>query len=379
MSHYLQNKRWGAEGYDALKLDMSKAYDRVEWSFLEKMMSKMGFHARCSELIMKCISTVSYRIKVNGELTDEIVPTRGLRQGDPLSPYLFLICAEGFSTLLNAAEERGLLEGVTICNNAPSISHLLFADDSLLLLKVKDESAHHLQNILQLYENCSGQIINKEKSSIMFSRNTSGAAKQSFMEIMDIPQEAVNEKYLGLPVYMGRSKKKTFEYMKDRVWRKIQGWKEKLLSRAGKEILVKAIAQAIPTYAMSCFDLTKSLCDDISTLINRFWWAQQENEKKMHWLSWELLCCRKDKGGLGYRDLHLFNLAMLARQAWRLVMAPDSLCARLLLARYYPDGDLMAAQEGPGISYSWRSIIRGIQALKKGIIWRVGDGEQIRI
>jgi hypothetical protein len=199
------------------------------------------------------------------------------------------------------------------------------------------------------------------------------------MEIMDIPQEAVNEKYLGLPVYMGRSKKKTFEYLKDRVWRKIQGWKEKLLSRAGKEILVKAIAQAIPTYAMSCFDLTKSLCDDISTLINRFWWAQQENEKKMHWLSWELLCCRKDKGGLGYRDLHLFNLAMLARQAWRLVMAPDSLCARLLLARYYPDGDLMAAQEGPGISYSWRSIIRGIQALKKGIIWRVGDGEQIRI
>jgi hypothetical protein len=99
----------------------------------------------------------------------------------------------------------------------------------------------------------------------------------------------------------------------------------------------------------------------------------------MHWLSWEILCCRKDKGGLGYRDLHLFNLAMLAHQAWRLVMAPDSLCARLLLARYYPDGDLMATQEGPGISYSWRSIIRGIQALKKGIIWRVGDGEQIRI
>jgi hypothetical protein len=104
-----------------------------------------------------------------------------------------------------------------------------------------------------------------------------------------------------------------FAYLKDRVWKRIQGWKEKLLSRAGKETLIKVVAQAIPSYAMSCFDLTKSLCDEISTMICRFWWAQQDNEKKLHWLSWQTLSCRKEKGGLGYRDLHLFNMAMLAR------------------------------------------------------------------
>ena len=130
---------------------------------------------------------------------------------------------------------------------------------------------------------------------------------------------------------------------------------------------------------MSCFDLTKMLCDDIGKMINRFWWAHQDKENKIHWLSWDTLCSRRDKGGLGYRDLHLFNLAMLARQAWRIVMNPDSLCARLLMAKYCPDGDLMKVREGPGISYSWRSIVRGIQALKEGIIWRVGNGESIKI
>lgn len=148
----------------------------------------------------------------------------------------------------------------------------------------------------------------------MFSKNTKERDKAAIMVTLDIKTEAWNEKYLGLPVYMGQSKAQTFSYLKDKVWKRVQGWKEKLLSRAGKDVLIKAIAQAIPTYAMSCFDLTKTLCDDIETMICRFWWAQQDNENKMHWLSWKRLCKRKEKCGLGFRDLHLFNLAMLARQ-----------------------------------------------------------------
>ena len=379
MTHYMQTKRSGRDFFAAVKLDMSKAYDRVEWSFLEKMMLKLGFHEDWVDVIMKCVTTVTYRIKINGELTDEIVPERGLRQGDPISPYLFLLCAEAFSCLLHAAEARGDLTGVKICQEALSINHLLFADDSLLLLKADERSANHLQHILSLYEDCSGQTINKEKSSVMFSHNTKSPHKQVVMNALDIAVEARNGKYLGLPVYMGRSKEKTFSYLKDRVWKRIQGWKEKLLSRAGKEILIKAVAQAIPSYAMSCFDLTKTLCDAISAMICRFWWAQQDNEHKMHWVSKEKLCTRKEKGGLGFRDLHLFNIAMLARQGWRLISNPESLCAQVLRARYFPNGDLLSVQEKPGISYSWRSIVRGVQALNKGLIWRVGDGTQINI
>ncbi|GJN25307.1 hypothetical protein PR202_gb13118 [Eleusine coracana subsp. coracana] len=121
-----------------------------------------------------------------------------------------------------------------------------------------------------MYEECSGQMINKEKSSVMFSRNTKEEVKSAVMNKMGITAEVMNEKYLGLPVYMGRSRSKTFSYIKDRIWKKIQGWKERLLSKAGKEVLVKAVAQAMLTYAMSCFDLTQTLCDDISTMIGRF-------------------------------------------------------------------------------------------------------------
>lgn len=379
MNHFMQNKRSGRDAYAALKLDMSKAYDRVEWSFMEKLMKKIGFHDRWVDMIMKCISTVTYRIKVNGALTDQIRPSRGLRQGDPLSPYLFLLCAEGFSSLINDAEARGGIQGVTICEGAPSITHLLFADDSLLLLKANDENATQLRHVLQIYEMCSGQKINKDKSSIVFSKNTRQDVRDRFMQILDLTQEAASAKYLGLPVYMGKSKSRLFAYLKERLWKRIQGWKEKLLSKAGKETLIKAVAQAIPSYAMSCFDLTKSLCDEMSRMVCRYWWSQQDKENKLHWVSWEDMCRRKDEGGLGYRDLHLFNLAMLARQGWRILQNPDSLCARLLVAKYGVDGSILNAKEGPGVSYSWRSILRGIEALQKGLIWRVGDGTQIRI
>jgi hypothetical protein len=127
--------------------------------------------------------------------------------------------------------------------------------------------------VLQLYEECSGQIINKEKSSVLFSKNCGDLTKEELPAALDLSHEAKSDKYLGLPVYMGRSKAKMFTYLKDRVWKRIQGWKEKLLSKAGKETLIKAVAQAIPSFAMSCFDLTKTLCDDISAMICKYWWA----------------------------------------------------------------------------------------------------------
>jgi hypothetical protein len=143
----------------------------------------MGFGDRWVNLIMKCVSSVTYRVKVNGVLTDQIVPERGLRQGDPLSPYLFLICAEGFSALLQRVEEEGRIGGVTICQVAPSISHLLFADDSLMLVRSIGEDASQLQGILNLYEEWSGQVINREKSAITFSKNTKPPKSSSNAEL----------------------------------------------------------------------------------------------------------------------------------------------------------------------------------------------------
>jgi hypothetical protein len=282
-THFLKSKWKGKYCYAAIKLDMSKAYDRVEWLFLEKMMRKMGFAEDWINRIMLCVTLVSYQVRVNGSLSDVIVPERDLRQGDPLSPYLFLICAEGFSSLLNKVEVEGELEGIRICHSAPSFNYLLFADDSLVLIKANSESARSLQNIVQLYEVCSGQTVNYDKSSVMFSENIRSHHRNQVLAALNISAQARMEKYLGLLVHVGRSRKKTFEYLLKRIWKKIQGWKERMLSKMGKDILIKACAQAIPTFTMSCFDLTKSLCEEMSMMICRFYWAQQDKENKVHW------------------------------------------------------------------------------------------------
>ena len=146
---------------------------------------------------------VSYRFKVNGECTDLVMPQQGLWQGDPLSPYLFLIVAEGFSLLLNKADAEGTLSGIRICNGASSLNHLLFADDGLVLMKASRESAIHLQNVLQLYEVYSGQIVNYDKSSIMFSKNTGAVQKKQVLTELRIGNVTRSERYLGLSYTWG--------------------------------------------------------------------------------------------------------------------------------------------------------------------------------
>lgn len=156
-------------------------------------------------------------MKVNGSLTSEIILKRGLRQGDPLSPYLFLMCAEGFSALLQKAEIEGEIGGVKICQGAPSVSHLLFVDDSLILIRANGEDATKLQDILNLYAECSGQVINKEKSAIMFSKNTNSESKFAVMQQLGITRESFSDKYLGLPIHVGNNKAQIFSYLKDHV------------------------------------------------------------------------------------------------------------------------------------------------------------------
>ena len=235
-----------------------------------KMMRKMGFNEQWVQLIFKCVSTVSYSIKINGSYTHRLIPQRGLRQGDPLSPYLFILCAEGLSALLQRSEDTRKIEGVKICRDAPNVNHLFFDDDSLILMKARTSDAQHLAHILQIYERASGQMINKDKSYIMFSPNTNQYVRTEIKACLSIDYETKGENYLGLPVSVGKSRKRTFEYIKKKIWGRIQGWQEKLLSKVGKEILIKAVAQSSPTYAMSCFDLTKSLCDELSMMIAKY-------------------------------------------------------------------------------------------------------------
>ena len=255
----------------AVKLDMSKAFDRVEWGFISKVMEKLGFCNRWRDLVMQCITSVSYSVLINGVAHGNIHPSRGLRQGDPLSPSLFLLCAEGLSTLIHQAARKKLITGISITKGCPKVTHLLFADDSILFCKASLEECHLLRSILMEYEEASGQKVNTDKSSIFFSPNTAQATRDEIFNILGPMQNSRLTKYLGFPSLIGRSKKQVFAILKERIGQKLAGWKGKLLSISGKEILIKAVALAIPTYTMSCFLLPQGLCDDMERMMKNFW------------------------------------------------------------------------------------------------------------
>jgi hypothetical protein len=159
-------------------------------------------------------------------------------------------------------------------------------------------------------------MINRDKPAIMFSPNTGEYDRAQVMQTLNIQKQTMNDRYLGMPVHVGQCISKVFTYLKERIWVRIQGWKEKMLSWTGKEVLIKAVAQAIPTFVMGCFDITKEMCDHISTMIGRYWWSNQDKDNKIHWISWEKVTRSKMEGGFGFRDIHVFNMPMLEKQGW---------------------------------------------------------------
>jgi len=362
-----------------VKLDMSKAYDKIEWQFLEAAMIKLGFDARWVHLVMKCVTSVRYSVIVNGNPVGNITPSRGIRQGDPISPYLFLLCAEGLSALLGQAEEKGVISGVPTSPKGPKISHLLFADDNILFYKANSVEWRRLMRLLRKYENASVQKINIQKTSVFFSRNTSQDRRQEIIQMSGLTKTHRIDAYLGLPTFVGKSRNQSFCFIKDQVQKRLTNWKVNFLSQAGKEVLLKAVVQAIPTYCMGVFQLPVALCKEINAMMQGFWWSHMSKTSKIHWMSCERMGQSKTTGGLGFRDLVIFNQALLAKQGWRLLQHPNSLTARIIKAKYYPNSSFLEAQVGSRASFVWRSLCNARELLNQGLIWRVGDGRSITI
>ena len=185
-------------------------------------------------------------------------------------------------------------------------------------------------SILQLYEKVLGQKINMDKSTLYFSSNTTNEDRGMLRQLLNVQVALEEDIYLGIPIMIGRDKNRELRSIKERVKTKIQGWSVKMLSQAGKVVLIQAVAQSIPIYIMSCFLLPKGFINEVNMIMSRFWWGDSSRKNKIHWKAWDSLCVFKMDGGLGFRDFESFNLSLLAKQWWRLVHNEDSLSYKIL-------------------------------------------------
>jgi len=255
-----------------LKLDMQKAYDRVEWDFLEDYLRQIGFHDRWVLWLMQCVKTTSLSVKLNGEDLPYFKPTRGIRQGDPLSPYLFILVANMLSTLIQQAITMGHLRGLKLNRWCPVLSHLFFADDAIFFLDGKTQECQNLASILNQYCIATRQKINRNKSGLFVSKNCPMSLKLNMAGELRVPILDKTGKYLGIPLDWGSSKRDMFAWIHTRVNAKLAGWKEQLISKGGKEVLLKSVIQALPQYAMSIFKIPVSICKSVEQKIAKFWW-----------------------------------------------------------------------------------------------------------
>jgi hypothetical protein len=282
------------------------------------------------------------------------------------------------STLLQNAVDTHTIDPIKVCRSAPGVSHLLFADDSLLFFKAHEAQAIRIKEVLGTYASSTGQLINPAKCSIMFGEACPQDRREEIKGVLNIEQETFETKYLGLPTPDGRMCRGKFESLQAKLAKCLVEWDDTHKSQAAKEVLIKSIAQAIPVYVMSVFKLPLGLCDELTKMIRRYWWGAENGKRKTHWVAWDIMLRPKDYGGVGFRDMRLFNQALLARQAWRLLQYPDSLCALILKAKYYPNGFLLDTVFSGNGSSTWHAIEYGLELLKQGVIWRVGNGAKIR-
>ena len=250
-------RKQGKGGLLGIKIDMSKAYDRVEWSFVFQVLRCFGVSEKMVGIIHQCMSTASFAILLNGCPLERRMASRGLRQGDPLYPYLFIIVTEVLSRLLLREETRGSFHGINIGRTILSISHLMFADDTILFFRARQDEVCAIWSCISKYQEWSGQRVNIQKPGLMFSKNCSERRKRDISGFLGIQECDKEIYYLGNPLFLGRNRGKSFAKLKKRVHDRLEGWMAKSISKAGRTTLVKSVIQSIPSYAMSTFRLPK--------------------------------------------------------------------------------------------------------------------------
>ncbi|CAN1148091.1 LINE-1 retrotransposable element ORF2 protein [Linum perenne] len=224
----------GKKNYMIIKLDLAKAYDKIEWDFVRDTLAHVGFPNHLVRVIMSCISSSSFQVLWNGSCTDSFTPRRGLRQGCPLSPYLFTLCIERLSKMILSAVDFGYWSPVRLASEGTPLSHCFFADDLILFGEASLDQTRVILDTLERFCAASGQSINRNKSKVFFSKNTPRHLSRDIVSLLEIGATQNLGRYLGAPVLHGRVTKSTYDFLIDRLNSRLAGWKAENLSLAEK-------------------------------------------------------------------------------------------------------------------------------------------------
>ncbi|KAK3206960.1 hypothetical protein Dsin_021006 [Dipteronia sinensis] len=316
-----------------LKLDFEKAYYSVDHNFLDSMMKDMGFGERWRMWIRWCISTPKMSVLVNGSPTAQFILERGLRQGDPLSPFLFNIISEGLSCLFKKAVVLGLMKGVVFGSDAIHITHLQFADVTIIFLEPRVEYLMNTRRILRCFELATGLRINFYKSCVVNVRK-GGNNDSVWADCFGCNKADLPISYLGFPLGARPLAKTFWNPLMSRLEKRLASWKKKFLNKGGRMVLIKSVLSSIHTYYLSVFKLPVGVAMGIEKLQRSFFWDDGNMKRKIHAVDWVSICRSKRNGGLGIGRMEDKNKSLLAKWVWRFGKEENSLWRRVICAKY---------------------------------------------
>lgn len=316
-----------------LKLDFHKAFDSVAWSFLDWTLDKMGFPPRWRMWISSCITSAAASILINGSPTAPFKLHRGLRQGDPLSPFLFDLVVETLSLVIQKASHLGLWEGVEVTKNGEKITHLQYADDTIIFCPPNLDYLLNIKKTLILFQLASGLQVNFHKSSIMGIHVDEiwlqEAANALLCKVGRLPFT-----YLGLPIGGNISRLAHWDPIIKKIEGKLASWKGRMLSIAGRITLIKASISSLPLYYMSLFPAPRGVIEAINKLQRNFLWSGELRKSSLALVAWNQVVLPKESGGLNCGNLLNRNISLLFKWIWRLSHDPESLWQKVIKEKY---------------------------------------------
>ncbi|XP_057419083.1 uncharacterized protein LOC130713326 [Lotus japonicus] len=371
--HTIHTQKKG-RGLVAIKIDLEKAYDRVSWDFLRATLYDFGFPPRLVDLIMWGVKCPKLSILWNGSKLPSFAPQRGLRQGDPLSPYLFVLCMERLAIQIQKLVTQGTWKPVRITKDGVGISHLFFADDVLLFCQASKEQLQLVNNTLKEFCEASGMKVNLDKSRMLFSKAVDHQRQINLSHIAGISRASDLGKYLGIPLLKGRVTKAHFAFLIGKMSSRLTSWKNNLLNRAGRVCLAKSVLTSIPVHAMQSLWLPDSVCDHLDKLVRKCVWGRGDNARSWNLVSWTELTKPKGRGGLGIRGARANNEALLGKLVHSMLNERDKLWVQCLSTKYLHSGSILVEPQRLGTSYVWRGILKARDAVAQGFGVKLGAG-----